>query len=43
MEEDDAEYHRELGLADLVAAFTHMFGCCLAADGRFDVLDQFKW
>lgn len=42
MEEDDAAYHREFGLSDLAAAFTRMFRRLLAADGCFDVLDQFK-
>lgn len=42
MEEDDAVYHREMRLSELVAAFTNMFSRLLAADGCFDVLDQFK-
>lgn len=42
MEEDDAGYHRELGLIDLVAAFTYMFSRRLAAGGDFDVPEHFK-
>lgn len=42
MEEDDAGYHRELGVNDLVAAFTHMSGRRLAAGGGVNVPEPFK-
>lgn len=42
MEEDDAGYHREISLSDLVAAFTHISGCRLAAGGGVNVPEPFK-